>query len=123
MFSWDEDECKLDFSLRNIFKNGRIPILLEVTLRDGGPQVGHTIRCSVIDSENMKWFIGAEHKNFSFIVQMTAIDYSLGVSIDQFGYDVLWISKYQNLLIVFILKDLQNLEESQPLYFIVSSSP
>ena len=63
--------------------------MLEVTLGDGGPQVGHTIRCSVIDSENMKWFIGAKHKKFIFIVQMTTIDCSLGVSIDQFGYDVL----------------------------------
>ena len=63
--------------------------MLEVALRDGGPQVGHTIRCRVIDSENMKWFIGAEHKKFSFIVQATAIDCSLGVSIDQFRYDVL----------------------------------
>ena len=89
MFVWDEEECKIEFSLWNIFKSGRIPILLELTLSDGGPQVGHTIRCSVIDSENMKWFIGAEHKKFSFIVQTIEIDCSLGVSIDQFGYDVL----------------------------------
>ena len=69
--------------------DGRIPVLFEMTLRERGPQAGHTICCRIVRSENMKWFIGAEHKNFSFIVQMTAIDYSLGVSIDQFGYDVL----------------------------------
>ena len=76
-------------SLWNIFEGGRIPVLLEMALRDRGPQVGHTIYCRVVGSENMKWFIGAEHKKFDFIVQATTIDCSLGISIDQFRYDVL----------------------------------
>ena len=69
--------------------DGRIPILFEMTLRERGPQAGHTICCRIVRSENMKWFIGAEHKMFNFVVQATTINCSLGISVDQFRYDEL----------------------------------
>ena len=69
------------------------------------------------------WFIGFEHKRLCFIKQASTIDSSRGVSIDQFRDDVLRITEDQDLLVVFILKELQALKESQPFCFIVRSGP
>ena len=34
-----------DSSLRDIFEDGRIPILSEVSLGEGGPHIGQSVRC------------------------------------------------------------------------------
>ena len=68
---------------------GRVPILLINALRKRSPNVGHFVCSSVISPENMERLVGMEHKRLYFVVQAAAIDCSLGVSIDQFGYDVL----------------------------------
>ena len=61
------------------------------------------ICCRIVGFENMKWFVGAVHKKLDFVAQATTFDCSLGVTIDQFRYDVLRISKYQDLLVLFLL--------------------
>ena len=68
---------------------GRVPILLINTLQERNPNVGHNVCCSVISPENMKRLVGVEHKGFYFVVQGTTVDCSRGVSVDQFGDDML----------------------------------
>ena len=63
--------------------------MLIKTLWKISPHVGHNVYCRVINPENMKRLIGMEHKRLYFVVQATAIDCSRGVSIDQFGNDML----------------------------------
>ena len=68
-----------------------------------GPQVGQSICYRIVESENMKWFVGAVHKKLDFFAQATTFDCSLGATIDRFRYDVIRVSKYQDLLVLFLL--------------------
>ena len=76
-------------ALWNMFENDRVLILPVMALRERGPQISHYVRSRVVELKNVKRLIGVEHKELSFFIQVSTIDSSHGVSIDQFGYNML----------------------------------
>ena len=81
-------------SLRDKFVGGGVPILLINTLREGSPNIGHSVSCTIVYPENMQGLKRMVHKRFHFVVKATTINCSRGVSINQLGDDMLGVSKY-----------------------------
>ena len=102
---------------------GGIPILFINSLREGGPDVGHSISCTIVHPEYMQGLKIVMHKGFYFIIEATAFNCSRGVTINQFGDVMLRVSENKNLTIVFGLKNEQTLEQSQPFCFVIGPVP
>ena len=49
-------------SLRDEFVHGGVPILFIKTLREGSPNVGHSVSCTVVYPKNMQGLKGVVHK-------------------------------------------------------------
>ena len=84
---------KSSSSLRDEFVHGGVPILFINTLREGSPNVGHSVSYTVVYPKNMQGLKGVVHKRFYLVVQAVTINCSRGVSINQFGDDMLGVSK------------------------------
>ena len=72
---------------------GRVPILFINSLRKGCPDVSHSLGSFIVDSKDVKGLIGVMPKRFDFIIQASTSDSSRGVTINQFGNDMLRVSK------------------------------
>ena len=68
-----------------MFVSDGIPILPVVALWERGSQISHYVRSRVVYPENVQRLIGLMHKELCFFIQASAIDRSLGVTIDHFG--------------------------------------
>ena len=72
---------------------GRVPILFVNSLREGSPDVSHSVSCTIVYPENVKGLERVMQKGFDFIIQAATFNCSRGVTINQFGDDMLRVSK------------------------------
>ena len=83
--------------LRDEFEDKRVFVLAIMALWKRGSHVSESLRCRIIVTKDVECLIGFRHEKLGFVKQAATIDYSIGVSVDQFVDDMFGVSKYHYL--------------------------
>ena len=75
-----------------------VSVLTVMALWKRGSRVSQSVRCRIIMKKDVECLIGFRHEKLGFVKQAATIDYSIGVSADQFVDDMFGVSEYHYLL-------------------------